>query len=144
MARAQGARAQMALAFETTYGTPPVGGFTKMPFASTSLGAEQPLLLPVVSRFLPFSLPFGERFRFFWPLPLLLPPPFGIFALWRQRRSNSRSSLLRPVCVFLLFSASKAAAGSPRKPTAGGRRFRAYARPAPASAGQEERISCYS
>ena len=43
MARAQGARAQMALAFETTYGTPPVGGFTKMPFASTSLGAEQPL-----------------------------------------------------------------------------------------------------
>jgi len=34
----------MALAFETTYGAPPVGGFTKMPFASTSLGAEQPLL----------------------------------------------------------------------------------------------------
>ena len=44
MARAQGARAQMALAYETVYGTPPVGGFTKMPFASTSLGAEQPLL----------------------------------------------------------------------------------------------------
>ena len=43
MARAQGARAQMALAFETSYGTPPVSGFTKMPFASTSLGAEQPL-----------------------------------------------------------------------------------------------------
>ena len=34
----------MALAFETTYGTPPAGGFTRMPFASTSLGAEQPLL----------------------------------------------------------------------------------------------------
>jgi hypothetical protein len=33
----------MALAFETTYGTPPTGGFTKMPFASTTLGAEQPL-----------------------------------------------------------------------------------------------------
>jgi hypothetical protein len=44
MARAQGARAQMALAFETSYETPPVGGFTKMPFASTTLGAEQPLL----------------------------------------------------------------------------------------------------
>ena len=44
MARAQGARAQMALAFETTYGTPPVGGFTRMPFASATLGAEQPLL----------------------------------------------------------------------------------------------------
>ncbi|MCV2448978.1 phage tail tube protein [Paracoccus sp. DMF] len=44
MARAQGARAQMALAFETVYGTPPAGGFTKMPFASTTLGAEQPLL----------------------------------------------------------------------------------------------------
>lgn len=44
MARAQGARAQMALAFETTYGSPPVGGFTRVPFASTTLGAEQPLL----------------------------------------------------------------------------------------------------
>ena len=44
MARAQGARARMALAFETTYGTPPGSGYTRMPFASTSLGAEQPLL----------------------------------------------------------------------------------------------------
>ncbi|MDZ4128649.1 MAG: phage tail tube protein, partial [Hydrogenophaga sp.] len=44
MARAQGARALMALGFETVYGTPPVGGFTRMPFASTSLGSEQPLL----------------------------------------------------------------------------------------------------
>ena len=43
MARAQGARALMALAFETTYGTPPASGFSKMPFASTTLGAEQPL-----------------------------------------------------------------------------------------------------
>jgi len=34
----------MALAFETTYGTPPASGLTRMPFASTSLGAEQPLL----------------------------------------------------------------------------------------------------
>ena len=44
MARAQGARAQMALAFETTYGTPPATGFVRMPFASATLGAEQPLL----------------------------------------------------------------------------------------------------
>ncbi len=44
MARAQGARAQMALAFETTYGLAPAGGYTRMPFASTTLGSEQPLL----------------------------------------------------------------------------------------------------
>tara|TARA_R110002110_G_scaffold76280_1_gene201024 strand:+ start:445 stop:1383 length:939 start_codon:yes stop_codon:yes gene_type:complete len=44
MARAQGARSQLAAAFETVYGTPPPDGFTKMPIARTSLGAEQPLL----------------------------------------------------------------------------------------------------
>ena len=44
MARAQGARAQMALAFETVYGTPPGTGFTQMPFITSSLAAEQPLL----------------------------------------------------------------------------------------------------
>lgn len=45
MARAQGARAQMALGFETAYGTPPAAGrFWKMPFASIGLGSEQPLL----------------------------------------------------------------------------------------------------
>jgi len=44
MARAQGARAQMALAFEADYGTPPETGYVKMPFASSTLGAEQPLL----------------------------------------------------------------------------------------------------
>lgn len=44
MARAQGARAQLALAFESVYGTPPASGFTKMPFASATLGSEQPLL----------------------------------------------------------------------------------------------------
>ena len=44
MARAQGARAQMALAFETVYGTAPASGYTRVPFASTSLGAEQPLI----------------------------------------------------------------------------------------------------
>ena len=44
MARAQGARAQMALAFETVYGTPPGSGFTQMPFITSALAAEQPLL----------------------------------------------------------------------------------------------------
>jgi queuosine biosynthesis protein QueC len=44
MARAQGARAQMALTFETIYGTAPAGGYFRIPFASSSLGAEQPLL----------------------------------------------------------------------------------------------------
>ena len=44
MARAQGARAQMALAFETVYGAPPATGWRRVPFASASLGAEQPLL----------------------------------------------------------------------------------------------------
>ncbi|WP_444453244.1 phage tail tube protein [Rhodobacter capsulatus] len=44
MARAQGARAQMALAFESVYGTAPATGFRTVPFASTSLGSEQPLL----------------------------------------------------------------------------------------------------
>lgn len=44
MGRQQGARAQMALAFETVYGTPPASGFVQMPFASTTLGSDQPLL----------------------------------------------------------------------------------------------------
>lgn len=44
MARAQGARARMALAFETTYGTAPASGFFTMPFASSGLGQSQPLL----------------------------------------------------------------------------------------------------
>jgi len=34
----------MALAFETVYGTPPASGFARAPFASTSLGSEQPLI----------------------------------------------------------------------------------------------------
>ena len=34
----------MALAFETIYGTAPVGGYTRVPFASTTLGSEQPLI----------------------------------------------------------------------------------------------------
>jgi hypothetical protein len=34
----------MALAYESVYGTPPTSGYFKMPFASSTLGAEQPLL----------------------------------------------------------------------------------------------------
>lgn len=44
MARAQGARSQLAVAFETVYGTPPASGYTRMPFAASTLSAEQPLL----------------------------------------------------------------------------------------------------
>lgn len=45
MARAQGARAQLALAFESVYGTPPTPpAYWRMPFASSTLGSERPLL----------------------------------------------------------------------------------------------------
>ena len=44
MARAHGARAQMALAFETVYGTAPTTGFRTVPFASTTLGSAQHLI----------------------------------------------------------------------------------------------------
>ena len=44
MARAQGARSQFAAAFESVYGTAPVGGFHKLPFVSTTLGSEQGLI----------------------------------------------------------------------------------------------------
>lgn len=44
MARAMGARAQMALAFESTYGTAPASGYTRLPFASAGLSSEQPLV----------------------------------------------------------------------------------------------------
>lgn len=46
MARQPGARTQMAFAFETVYGTPPVSGYRRMPFATTTLGSEQGLLSP--------------------------------------------------------------------------------------------------
>jgi len=44
MPRIQGAEALMALAFETVYGTAPASGFLQMPFATSGLGAEQPLI----------------------------------------------------------------------------------------------------
>lgn len=45
MPRAQGARAQLAAGFETTYGTAPAAGkFWRMPFVSSGLGSEQPLI----------------------------------------------------------------------------------------------------
>jgi len=45
MARAQGAREQMAFGFESVYGTAPASGsFWQMPFVSSTLDSEQPLL----------------------------------------------------------------------------------------------------
>ncbi|MGE7417825.1 phage tail tube protein [Methylobacterium tarhaniae] len=44
MARARGANAIMAAAFETTYGTPATTGYRKLPFVSSNLGEEQALL----------------------------------------------------------------------------------------------------
>lgn len=44
MARAQGARAQLAGAFESAYGTAPGSGFIKFPFIRSTLGAEQGLI----------------------------------------------------------------------------------------------------
>lgn len=44
MARARGARASMALAFESSYGTAPASGQTRMPFTGTTLGTAQELV----------------------------------------------------------------------------------------------------
>ncbi len=45
MGRARGANAVMGLAFEAAYGVPPVaGGYRKMPFVSSQLGATQALI----------------------------------------------------------------------------------------------------
>lgn len=44
MARARGANAGLAAAFETTYGTPPASGFRRLPFVSANLGEEQALI----------------------------------------------------------------------------------------------------
>lgn len=44
MARPRGANAELLLAFESTYGTPPASGYSRVPFASTTLGKDQPLI----------------------------------------------------------------------------------------------------
>ncbi|ASJ23764.1 phage tail tube protein [Laribacter hongkongensis] len=44
MARAYGANASLLAAFETTYGSNPVGDYWKLPFVSTTLGSEQGLI----------------------------------------------------------------------------------------------------
>lgn len=45
MGRARGANAKLASAFESTYGSPAAsGGYIGLPFVSSNLGAEQPLL----------------------------------------------------------------------------------------------------
>ncbi len=44
MAQAYGARARMALAFESVYGTPPGAGWRRMPFVRSGLGGERGLV----------------------------------------------------------------------------------------------------
>jgi hypothetical protein len=44
MARAYGSRAELLLAYESTYGTAPASGFRRLPFASTTLGRDQGLI----------------------------------------------------------------------------------------------------
>lgn len=44
MARSQGANASLIAGFETVYGTPPADGFHKLPFVSSTLGSDQPLV----------------------------------------------------------------------------------------------------
>lgn len=44
MARATGANAKMALAFESVYGTSPNSGYIQMPFVSSAIGDEQNLI----------------------------------------------------------------------------------------------------
>lgn len=44
MPRARGVNAALAAVFESTYGTPPVSGYRRMPFASANLGEEQGLI----------------------------------------------------------------------------------------------------
>lgn len=44
MGRARGSNAVMSAAFETVYGTPPANGYLRVPFISSSLGAERGLI----------------------------------------------------------------------------------------------------
>lgn len=44
MARARGANAIMAAAYELTYGTVPGSGFKKLPFVSADIGEDQALI----------------------------------------------------------------------------------------------------
>lgn len=44
MGRARGSNAEMAMAFEATYGTTPASGFIQMPFVSSGVGASRGLI----------------------------------------------------------------------------------------------------
>lgn len=44
MARARGSRSEMAIAFESVYGTAAAGDYIRAAYASTTLGSQQPLL----------------------------------------------------------------------------------------------------
>ena len=134
MPRAQGSRAQMALGFESVYGTPPAANrFWKMPFATSNLGSEQPLLasellgfgrdaLPPVKDAITVDgdavVPIDLRYLGVW-LKLLMGEPIstglaaasGTIVFSAQPAAGSRLNLGRDNLTTVFFRASAPAAG---------------------------------
>jgi len=105
MARAQGARALMALAFETTYGTPPASGFTRMPFADQTL-VSQAINGEACEMEFAYVLPSGESFTFtvhavYLPRPRIeISGPQGVQATFDWQAA--RDSVANGMCTATL------------------------------------------